>query len=108
LRVDRFWGNGQLVSPGPRLQGAGVLAERLAELGDVDLQSGGGARVGFLPQLLDQAIGGQELPGVQHEQRHQRALLAPAQKERPAIPDDLERAQDPELDSHPGRTLAPL
>ena len=49
------------------------------------------------PELLDQAIGGDDLVGVQEEQSKERAGLGSAQRNRVASVPDLEPSQDPEF-----------
>jgi hypothetical protein len=49
------------------------------------------------PELLDQAIGGDDLVGVQEQQGEKRAGLGSAQRNRVATIPDLEPSQDPEF-----------
>ena len=64
------------------------------------------------PELVDQAVGGDDLVRVQQQDRQQRALLDPAERERAIVLGHLERAKEPEfhLGHLPGRrdrTTAP-
>ena len=45
--------------------------------------------------------------GVQQQQRKQRARLAPRERERAALVEDLERAEDAEVHCNRGREPAP-
>ena len=74
----------------------------LAELGDEVLQRGRRRPRGFLaPDLVDQAVGGDDLAGVNEQRREQRALLLPSQWERAAVRADFERPEDAELEHSP-------
>jgi hypothetical protein len=85
--------------------GAAVGGERLAQPRDMRLHGLGG-RGGRMvaPQLVDESIRGQRLVGMQHQQREQGALLAPAQRHRPAPGEDLQRPEDAELHWRSRRT----
>ena len=70
----------------------------LAQVRDVDLQCLPGGRRGSLaPQLVDHAVSGERLVGVQQQQGEQCALLAPAQRDRVAPVAGLEGAEDAEV-----------
>jgi hypothetical protein len=47
---------------------------------------------------VDEAIGGDDLIGLEQQQREQAPLLEAAERERPALAPDLEWAKDPEVD----------
>ena len=89
----------------PRDEHAALAARRplgldqLAQLRDVAVQCrDGGARRLVAPQLVDEAIGGHDLIGLEQQECEQAALLETAERKRAAFAPDLERAQDPELD----------
>ena len=87
----------QDVARRPRLERFG--AEQLAELGDEVLQRGRGRLRRLLPpQLGDQPVGADDLACVHEEQSQEGALLLPAQRQRAAGTDDLERTEDSEFD----------
>jgi hypothetical protein len=50
-----------------------------------------------VPEIIDQPIAGDDLAGVEHEERKEGALLPTSQAERSTALDDLERAEDAEL-----------
>ncbi len=105
-RVDGLGIDDQRVAAGPGLDHTGIVAERPAQHGHRHLQPGRGTGVVRSPQLLDHPVGGHDLPRVQHEERHERTLLAAAHVDGPAVTHDLDRAQDAELERHAERTLA--
>ena len=75
------------------------VAERLAELRDVDVDAVEGARGRvFVPERVDQAVRGDDLAGAQEKECEQRPLLARADLERLPALGRLERAEDAELD----------
>ncbi len=96
-RVDPFGFEREPV-PG-RLRQEGVRPESLAQRVDGVLQraEGGARRVGT-PEILDQAVGGDDLAGMKSEHREKRALLAARQRYE-LLPDELERPEQPNL--HP-------
>jgi hypothetical protein len=73
-------------------------AERLAQLGDVNLERRRG-RLWLLdaPQLLDQAVTRDGLVGVQEQKRQEGALLRTGDPHDPAVLLDLQRPEDAEL-----------
>ncbi len=73
-------------------------ADHLPELRDVHLQrlERGVGRL-LVPERLDEAVRGHDVVGVEQERSQERPLLLPAEVERPAVLDNLERSQDPEL-----------
>jgi hypothetical protein len=52
---------------------------------------------GRVPQLVDQAVTGDDTVGLEQEQGELGALLDPAEGDLPAVVDDLERPEDPKL-----------
>jgi hypothetical protein len=76
-----------------------LAAQCLAQIGDQVLH---GSDRGLWrlsgPQLLDQAVGGDHLTGIEHQQRQEGALLSPFQLERTSLHPDLERPEDAKLD----------
>jgi hypothetical protein len=86
----------QAVAGRPRLQA--LLAERLAQPGDVHLQRLlGRLRRLVLPQGLDQAVTRDDLVRVQKQNGEQGALLAAVEIDLSPVLRHLERAEDPEL-----------
>jgi len=72
--------------------------ERLSQSRDLDVQElGGRGRRPLAPQLVDQPVRGERLVGVQQQQGEQRSLPAPAERNRPALVEDLERTEDVEV-----------
>ena len=73
-------------------------ADHLPELRDVHLQrlERGVGRL-LVPERLDEAVRGHDVVGVEQERSQERPLLLPAEVEGPAVLDNLERSQDPEL-----------
>jgi hypothetical protein len=55
------------------------------------------------PQLLDQAIAGDDPVGLQQQDRQQRALLRSTEREPVPVRADLERTEDAEVDVSRGR-----
>ena len=77
---------------------AGLTRQRLAQAGDLHLHRLGGVRRWTLaPELVDQPVRAERLVGVQQQQRQQRPLLAPAERDRAALVEDLERAENAEV-----------
>ena len=75
-----------------------VLAELAAQAGDVHMDAlGDRGRWRLAPQVVDQALGRDDLARVQQEQREQRALLRSAEHQRASVLDHLERAKEPEI-----------
>jgi hypothetical protein len=60
-----------------------------------------GLRRLLAPQLFDQPVGGDDLVGVQQEERQQCALLLPSEVERSVVVDHLEGAEQPKLHAMP-------
>ena len=85
-----------------RLRLQAVLAERLAQLRDVDLERLLRClRRLFLPERVDQAGGGNDLVGVQEKHRQQRPVLGACQVHHSLSLDHIERTEDPELHRPP-------
>jgi hypothetical protein len=83
-----------------RSTGANTLgAERLTQPGDVDLERlPRGLGRALSPELVDQALGADDLVGVQEQDRQRRSLLAGAERDLAvAVLPNLERPEDPEL-----------
>ena len=77
-----------------------VGAERLAQPRHVDLERVARRRRRVLgPQLLDQAVAGDDPVGLQQQDRQQRALLRAAEREPAPVRADLERTEDAEVDA---------
>ncbi len=75
-------------------------SQRLAKLRDVDLDDLRGRRRRTVPpELVDQAIGGDDLVAVKEQNGEHRALLRSAEGDLTSLPADLERPEDPKL--HP-------
>ena len=74
-------------------------AERFAQAGDVDLKRlPRGLGRALAPELVDQAVGSDDLVGVEEQDRQRRSLLAGAERDRAvAVRPNLERPEDPEL-----------
>ena len=73
----------------------GVRAERPAQPPDLDLHDlRGGRRRTFVPETVDQRLGGDDFVRPQQKQREQRALLRTAERHRPVLVDHLERSED--------------
>ena len=76
-----------------------LLAERLAKLRDLAVhlrrrRHGGAAGI----ELVGEPVDRDDPVRVQEQDRERRPLLRPAEPDRPVGPDDLERAEDPELE----------
>jgi hypothetical protein len=56
------------------------------------------------PQLLDQAVAGDDPVGLQQQDRQQRALLRAAEREPVPVRANLERTEDAEVDASRGPT----
>ena len=80
---------------------ATVPGQHLPQLGDVDVDrlSGRGRRR-LAPELVDQALARDELVRMQEQDRQDEPLLQPAQRDRLALVDHLERPEDPVLHEH--------
>ena len=77
---------------------AGFTRQRPAQAGDLHLHRLGGVGGWTLaPELVDQTVCAERLVGVQQEQRQQRTLLAPAERDWAALVEDLERAEYAEV-----------
>ena len=78
----------------------GIAPERLAQIGDEVLKRAD-RRLRRLPgpELFDEPVRGDDLAGMKQQQRQEGALLSPFQLERAPLHQDLERAEDAELDS---------
>jgi hypothetical protein len=76
-----------------------VLArQRLAQAGDLHLHGLGGVGGWTLtPELVDQPLRAERLVDVQQKQGQQRPLLAPSKRDRAALVEDLQRAEDAEI-----------
>ena len=98
LQVELLRSDANHVSGRPRLEPC-VLAEHLAELGDlaVHLRRRRG-RCAPRIELIGEAVDRDDPVGIEQQDRERRPLLRPAERKRSFIPDDLERAQDPELE----------
>src|SRR5437588_9992003 len=85
------------------------VAERLAQLRDRVLQDlGRRGRWVPVPELVDQPLAREELVRMQEHEGEERLLLAPVQRDRPMLADDLERAEDAEFHRcPPDLTVAP-
>ena len=80
--------------PAPRAP----TSQRLAKLRDVDLEAlRGGRRRTVAPELVDQAIGGDDLVAVKEQNGEHRALLRSAEGDLTSLRADLERPEDPKL-----------
>jgi len=86
-----------------------AVAERLAQLRDRVLEDlRRRRRRPAVPELVDQPLARQQLVRVQQHEDQERLLLAPVQRDRPVLPDDLERAQDAKFHRRPPNlTVAP-
>ena len=82
-------------------------ADRLPQVRDVALEHGLGAAGDLLaPELVDQSCGRHHLTDVEGENRQYGALLRPPERERAPVHLYVERAEDPDVERHLGRTLA--
>src|SRR5215208_680968 len=74
------------------------LLETLSQVGDVDLdRMVSGPRRAVAPQQLDQPVDREDLPGLQQQDRQQRALFRRAEVGRDLTRGDLERTQKPKV-----------
>ncbi len=79
-----------------------AVAERLAEIRDVDLDRlRRGGRSALAPDRVDQAIGGDDLTALQRQHRENGARLRAPQIQRPAVFHGLERAEYSQLQASP-------
>src|SRR5206468_555121 len=79
------------------------VAERLAQLGDLTLHLRDGChRSGSRIEIVGEPVDRDDAVRVQEQDRESRALLWPAQTEWAVFPDDLERAEDAELEHAAG------
>ena len=100
-RVDLGGTDLQLVSRRPGQQS--VTSEQLAETRDVELYHRRGGRWRPLaPERIDQLVGRDHLVWPQEQHRQQGALLAAAERDRPAALDGFERPQEQELHHQQG------
>src|SRR5262249_59142341 len=82
----------------PRAGDDRLPPEDLAQLRDVHLQCvRGRVRRGRAPELVDQAIPGDDVGCVQEQDGKQGALLRAPKGDRAAVLERLQRAEDPEL-----------
>src|SRR5262245_15983374 len=73
-------------------------SQRLAKLRDVHLDDlGSGRRRTVAPELLDQAIGRDDLVAVKEQKGEHRTLLRSAEGDLTPLRGDLERPEDPKL-----------
>ena len=73
-------------------------AEQLAQLRHVDLDRVRGRRRRvFTPELVDQAVGRDDLIRVEDQDHKQRSRLRAAELERPPVGDNLERSEHAEV-----------
>ena len=80
-----------------------VAAQRFAQLRDVALdQVGRGLGRIVVPDTVDQPLGRDRSVCLGEEERQQDALPRPADRDRIAVDEDLERPEDPELSCHGG------
>ena len=87
-----------------RRAGRAVGFQDAAEMGHVGLQRADGLRRGLMPpQLFYQSVQTHHAIGVHQQYRQHRALLAPTQRQRPPVRNDLKRSEDPELQVPPPR-----
>ena len=76
-------------------------ADRLPQVRDVALEDGlGAAGHPLAPELVDQAGGRDDVPGMQRENGQDGALLRAAERERAPVDLHVERAQDPNVERH--------
>jgi len=95
--------------------GAGLAAgfEHPPQLGDVSLHRGNGSRGRLVPpQQIDQPVHRDDLPGLHHQDRQQRALHPRAGVEFTPAPNHPERAQQPKVQAavagHLGHRSPPI
>jgi hypothetical protein len=89
----------QQVPRAVRLDDVGTAgrAERFAYLRDPYVHHRGGARRRFVPQFVDQAVGGDDLSGVQQQYGEQAPVSRAADVDRRAVGDHFERAEHAKL-----------
>ena len=101
--VDRVGVGVQLVARRARREDSfrAEPLERLSQVGDVDLdRMVGGPRWAVAPQQIDQPVDREDLPGVQQQDREERALFRRAQVGRDPTRGDLERTKEPIVHPH--------
>jgi hypothetical protein len=99
--IDVPWLDGEDVAAGPGLEPGGLGAEDLAQVRDVHPEaSGGGLHRRGRPHLLDQPLGGDDLVGVEEQQRERRPLLAATEGHQPAVDAGLQRTEHPDVQRH--------
>lgn len=97
-RVDLVRTGGETIGGAPGLDAA---RQQAAQGGDLDLNGVLGRRWGLVaPQLIDQAVAGDEPVGLDQECHEKGARPGAAEPEGFAVQDHLERPQDPEVDGH--------
>ena len=102
VSVELLRGDGEDVAVLPRGQRRAAVRQRLAQARDLHVEHPRRGRRRLLaPQRVGDPLGRQRLVRVQQQEREQRAPPVPAQRDRAATSQDLERAQDAEL--HAGR-----
>jgi hypothetical protein len=100
--VRRVGGDPEHVTGLPR--GEHVRRQQLADLRDEVLERRRrGARRRLAPELVHEAVDRDDLVRVDQEEGEEGALLLPAERDRPAVADDLERTEDPEIEHGGGR-----
>ena len=99
VRVDLFRVHPQHV-PG-RLRDKNVRADLLAQLRDEVVERRRcGPRGLRAPEVVNELVGGHDLPYLEQERGEDGPLVLPAQGERPTVGEYLRRSEDPELDPH--------
>jgi len=79
-----------------------LARQQLAQPGDVPMQRGRrGLRRLVAPELVDQAVGGDDLVGVEQEKREEGAALPASELERTVAIEHLERPEQPKLHAMP-------
>jgi hypothetical protein len=97
--VDRFRCHREAVTRPVRLDERS--ADGPAQAVDIHLKRlGGGTRRRLSPQLVDQPLPRQRLTGCEQQRGEQRPLLRSPERDRPAVENRLERAQNAEFDAH--------
>src|SRR5207245_8125829 len=77
-------------------------AQRLAQARDLHTQRlEPGGRLLLSPEVLEQAVAGDDLVRAQQQETEQRALTVTTKRKRLPVTDDLERSQDPVLHQRP-------
>jgi hypothetical protein len=90
-----------------RVCGEPAAAELLTQPRDVDLDAlGAGGRRRGPPQLIDQAVGRDELVRLEQKNRQERTLLDPAESKRPITLDHLQWAKEPKVHTRVVATVA--